>query len=155
MVIFSGKKIYFYNVQWLSGFFFVFAIEKCNAWYNLFVCFSKISVAALVGTFRFRTNFDWVIYSFCQVFPELKCDVPCPCLYPNTELFSFENPLSVLQVICAGPQLFSFRPKPNFSSRQIEHVTENQWHNIVYFKKRRYHNFGYYMVEIQNCDILA
>ena len=120
VVIFSGKKVYFYNVQWLS-FFFV-CLQLKNAIHGIICLF----VFPLVGTFHFRTNFDWVIYSFCQVFPELKCDVPCPCLYPNTELFSFENPLFVLQVICAGPQLFSFRPKPKFSSRQIEHVTENQ-----------------------------
>ena len=107
--------------------FFV-CLQLKNAMHGIIclIVFSKISVVALVGTFRFRTNFDWVIYSFCQVFPELKCDVPCPCLYPNTELFSFENPLFVLQVICAGLQLFSFHPKPKFSSRQIEHVTENQ-----------------------------
>ena len=129
--------------------FVVFAIKKCNSWYNLFVSFS------ISWHFSFQNQLWLGHLFFLPSFPRVK--VWCPLSLSLSKYWTF---LLWKSAICSSSNL-RWSSTVFFSSETEIFISSNRacnWKSmtyIVYFKKRRYHNFGYYMVEIQNCDILA
>ena len=101
VVIFSGKKIYFYNVQWMVKFFFV-CLQLKNAMHGiicLFVFFQNFS-SSISWHFSFQNQLWLGHLFFLPSFPRVK--VWCPLSLSLSKYWTF---LLWKSAICSSSNL--------------------------------------------------